>query len=123
MDPAALLAGLAVDLAQRLPEAERAVADGELRRYRQAAALEVEQQLQPALLALAVAVAQADDVLVADLVGADDHQQALLVVLEAGLEVDAIGPEVDIALGREIAPQPVLVLRRPVRLQPADGGG
>ena len=53
---------------------------------------------------VAVAVAQADDVLVADLVGTDDHQQALLVVLEPGLEVDAIGPEVDIALGREIAP-------------------
>ena len=104
MHPATLLADGAVDLAERLPEAERAVADGELRRHRQAAALEVKQQLQAALLALAVAVAQADDVLVADLVGTDDHQQALLVVLEPGLEVDAIGPEVDIALGREIAP-------------------
>jgi hypothetical protein len=61
--PAALLADGAVDLAERLPEAERSVADGELRRNRQTAAFEIQEQFQPGLRALAVAIAQADDVL------------------------------------------------------------
>ena len=34
---------------------------------------------------------------------ADDDEDALGVVFQPGLEVDAIGPEVDIALGRQIA--------------------
>ena len=112
-----LFAGLAVNLTQRLPEAECAITGGELGWRDQAPSLEIEQQFEPALGALAVAVAQADDVLVADLVGTDDHQQALLVVLEAGLEVDAVGPEVDVALGREIASRPALILLGPARLQ------
>jgi hypothetical protein len=91
VDPAALLTGLAVDLAQRRPKAERTVAHDQLRRNRQALAFEIQEQFQPGLCALPVAVAQADDVLVADLIGPDDHQQALPVMIEAGLEVDAIG--------------------------------
>ena len=41
VDPAALLAGVAVDLVQGFPEAERDVAGGKLGRRRQAAAFEV----------------------------------------------------------------------------------
>ena len=78
-----MLTGLSVGLAQRLPEAERAVADGQLRCDLEAPAFEFQQQFQPALFALAIAVTQPHDILVADLVGADDHQQALLVVIEA----------------------------------------
>jgi hypothetical protein len=36
--------------------------------------------------------------------GTDDDQQALGIVLQAGLHGDAVGPEVDVALGREVAP-------------------
>jgi len=45
--PATLLAGRRPYFAERFPEAERAVGDGELRRNREAAALQIEQQLAP----------------------------------------------------------------------------
>ena len=43
MHPIALLADLAVDLAQGFPEAQRTVADGQLASDLQAAALEVQE--------------------------------------------------------------------------------
>jgi hypothetical protein len=45
--PAALLAHRRPHLAERLPEAERTVGDGELRRNRKPAAPEIEQQPAP----------------------------------------------------------------------------
>ena len=66
-----------MDLTQGFPEAERTIADGEFGRYPQAAAFEIEEQFEPGLLALAVVLSQANNVLIADLVGADDHQQTL----------------------------------------------
>ena len=44
-------------------------------------------------------------------------------MLEPRREVDAVGPQVDVALGREIASQPTLILFRPCRLQPGNSGG
>ena len=108
--PAALPAGLRPHLAERLPEAERAVGDGELGRDRQPAPLQIEQQLPPGLRALAHAVGEADQLLLALWRRADDDQDALRGVLEPGLQMDAVGPEVDVALGREIALAPALVL-------------
>src|SRR5271169_5704838 len=76
------------------------------RRRRRAAALlsdpplEIEQQLLPGLRALADAVGKPDEFLLAFGGGADDHEQTLRVIFEPGLDVDAIGPEVDISLGR-----------------------
>ena len=49
MHPAALLAGLPINLAQRLPKPERAVAHGQTGACLQPPALEVEQQFPPAL--------------------------------------------------------------------------
>ena len=121
VNPTALLAGLAVDLAERRPEAECAVAHGEFRWNLQPPTFEIQEQFQPGLCALPVAVTQAYDILVAHLVGPDDHQKALPVMIEAGLEVDAVDPEIDIAPGREIPPLP-LVIFRPCHLQPGDGG-
>ena len=94
-----MLAGLAVDLAQRLPEAERAVADGQLGASLQAPTLEVEQQLLPALCAFSIAIDDGHDVLVALRVGPDDHQYALLVAVHARRKVHPVGPEIDIAPG------------------------
>ena len=109
--PAALLACRRPHLAERLPEAERAVGDGEFGRDRQATSLlQIEQQLPPRLRALARAVGEAEQLLLALRRRADDHQDALRVVLKAGLQVDAVGPDVDVALGRQIALPPVLVL-------------
>src|SRR4029453_4313942 len=45
-----------------------------------------------------------------------------LFVFEACLEMDAIGPDVDVALRRQIAPLPRDVFVNPTLLQPADGG-
>ena len=53
--------------------------------------------------------------------GTDDDQQALGIVFQAGLHVDAVGPEVEIVLGREITLAPAQVLVRPGILEPPDG--
>src|SRR6201987_5180913 len=55
--------------------------------------------------------------------GTDDDQQALRSVLEPGLDVDAVGPEVDVTLGGEIALAPARMLLRPGLLEPSDGRG
>src|SRR6266404_3354623 len=76
----------------------------------------------PVLCALAGAIGEADQFLAAFRRRADQHQDALLFVFEACLEMDAIGPDVDIALRRQIAPLPRGVFVKPTVLQPADGG-
>jgi hypothetical protein len=58
--PAALAARHGPHLLDRLPEAERAVGDRELRADREPAPLEVEQEFAPGLRALAHAVDQTD---------------------------------------------------------------
>ena len=80
--PTALLARRSVGLAQRLPEAERTVAGGQLGRDHEAAVPEIEQHFAPRLRALPVAVGDRQQLLAAQLVGADDHEDALLVVIE-----------------------------------------
>src|SRR5712671_2277380 len=75
--PAALSARLGPHFLDCLPEAERAVGDGELGRCRKSAPLQVEQQLPPGLRTLAYTVDQADQLFLALERGADDDQQAL----------------------------------------------
>src|ERR1700730_13784878 len=53
---------------------------------------------------------------------ADQHEDALLFVFEPRFEMDAISPDVDVALGRQIALLPRGVLVEPAVLQSADGG-
>jgi hypothetical protein len=53
--------------------------------------------------------------------GANDHQQALRLVFQARLDIDAIDPEVDIMLGREVAFEPAGMFVRPHFLQSCDG--
>jgi hypothetical protein len=71
--------------------------------------------------AFAVAVLDGQQLLAAVLVGADEDQDALAVVVEARREVDPVGPDVDVAPVREIAPLPALVLLLPGRHQPPHG--
>jgi len=54
VNPAALLGAAPVDLAERLPEAERAIAGRQLRTLFKAAPLEVEKHFQPRPLAFPV---------------------------------------------------------------------
>jgi hypothetical protein len=107
---------------QRLPEAQGAVAGGEFRIQLQAVLVaQAKQQFAPALRALAKAVLDREQFLATAGVGADQHQHALPLVLQAWGEVDAIGPAIDVAPCREIALLPVLMLLLPALSQTAHG--
>src|SRR5207245_857915 len=54
---------------------------------------------------------------------ADDDQDALLGVFKTGLQVNTVGPHIDVALGRQIALPPMLVFVAPDLLQPRHGRG
>ena len=84
---------------------------------------EIEQQLLPGLRALADAVGKPNQFLLAVGGGADDDQQALRIVFKPSLDVDAIGPDVDIPLGGQVAIEPAGVLVDPGLLQPRNGRG
>src|SRR5450432_3789151 len=120
--PAALLARFRPDLTGGLPEPERAIGDGKLRRHVEPAALQFEQQIAPVLRTLAGAIGEADQLLAAFRRRADQHQDALLFVFQTCLEMDAIGPDVDVTLRRQIAPLPRGVVIKPAVLQAADSG-
>ncbi len=90
VDPAALAAGLRPHFLDRPPEAERAVGDREFGPDREPAPLQVEEEFLPGLRALAHAVDEVDELLLAFGRGADDDQQALGGIFEPGLHVDAV---------------------------------
>src|SRR4029077_18096409 len=100
-----------------------AVGARELGSHRKPPPFEVEEELFPRLRALAHAVDESDKFLFAFGRGADDHQQALRGLLEPGLHMDAVDPEVNVAVGREITLAPTRMLVRPGLLEPPDGRG
>ena len=67
VNPTSLVAGDGEDLLDRLPEAERAVADGEVRCNREPTPLDIDEELTPALGALAHPGLKADEFLPAGL--------------------------------------------------------
>ena len=90
VDPTALFPGLSVNLGQAPSRSPGRRRRQPVRAGFQAPALEVEQQFLPALRALAIAVHHTNDVLVAQGIGGDDHQHALLVMVQAGREIDPV---------------------------------
>jgi hypothetical protein len=120
MHPAALLPRGAELFFKRLPKTERAVADGQLRRNGKASGLEVSQQFAPGLGAFTIARLEADQFLLAFWRRPDQHQDSLLVRVHAGLKVDAVRPDIDIAASGEIARLPALIFLLPARLQPGE---
>ena len=56
---------------------------------------------------------EADQLLPALRRGADEDQHALSLVLHPGLQVDPVGPDVDVVSGRQVPPLPALVLGLP----------
>jgi hypothetical protein len=84
----------------------------------EAARLEVDQQLAPTLRAFPDAYLEAEQLLLALGRCPDQHQHALGLRLHAGLQVDAIGPDVDVAPGRQIAPLPTGVICLPLAAEP-----
>src|SRR5215813_11068104 len=121
--PAALPAGVGPRLFDGLPKAKRAIGDRQLRANRQPTPLQIEEQFPPRLRTFAYTVAEADKLLPALGCGSDNDQQALRAVFETGLHVNAVGPEVDVAFGREIALAPARVLLGPGLLEPSNGRG
>src|SRR6266478_4990173 len=78
---------------------------------------------RPRFCKFAHAVGKAEQLLFALRRRADDDQDALLGVFKTGLQINAVGPHVDVALGRQIALPPMLVLVEPDLLEPRDGRG
>src|ERR687885_640335 len=101
---------------QRLPETEGTLTNRQFRCDGQAAGFAVDQQLAPALRALAHADLKAQEFLLALWRGADQHQHAFGLWLQAGLQVDSICPDVDVMAGRQVTPLPARVVRLPLAL-------
>ncbi len=120
--PAALLARAGEDLTQRRPEAERAVADRQLRGLH-AAPAQVPQQVEPGLRVLAVAVLHGHQFLAAVGTHPQQHQAAQPVLLEAHVEVHAVRPEVDVVDPAQAALPPAVVLGLPGLREPPHGRG
>ncbi len=104
-------------------ETERAITDRQLGRCGKAARLQVTKQVCPALGVLPQPVHDRQDVLPATGIGADDHQHALAIPIEAWFEIDPVCPEMDMVLACQVLPAPGLVLLPPAGLQPAGGPG
>ena len=79
------------DLVERLPEAERTVADGDFRGDREPTAFHLDQKFAPALRTFPHADLEADELLLALRRRADQHQHALAVIFHAGLQKDTVG--------------------------------
>ncbi len=94
-----------------------------MRRNRQPPPFDLDEQLAPALSTLAHPGLEADQLLLALPGGADQHQDALRMILHVGLQVDTIGPDIDIPPRREIPRLPTLILDLPFTRDPANGGG
>src|SRR6201997_2126495 len=114
MHPAPLVPCPGEDLVERLPEAERAVADGNFRGDLQPALFHVDQEFTPSLRALPHADLKADQFLLAFRRRADQHQHAFAVVFHASLQEDAIGPHIHVLPRRQIALLPALILALPL---------
>ena len=85
VNPTPLVPGAGKDLIDGLPEAERAVADGEIRRDLEATPLDVDEEFAPALRALPHPGLEADELFLALGCGADQHKHALGVVFHSRL--------------------------------------
>ena len=115
--PAPLVSRAGEDLVEGLPDPQSAVTDRQFRSDPQAALLHIDQELTPALGALAGAHLEADQFLAALRRRADQHQDTFAVILHPGLQINAIGPEIDVAPRRQVTSLPTLVLGLPVGRQ------
>ena len=120
--PAALFTAFAVEFAERRPDAEVAVGHRESREF-QAPVLETAQDRAPGLLALALPRFAGQQHFLAARPGADDDEQRLGAVVEAGLDVQAVGEGIDDLERREIALLPGGVLDLPLRLETGERAG
>src|SRR5215470_20384943 len=118
MNPTALVPGAGKDLLDRLPEAERAVADREVGCDLKTTPPDVDEELAPTLRALPHPGLEADEFLPAFRCGADQHEHAFGRLLHARLQVDSVRPHVHVTPRREVALLPGVVIGLPFRRQP-----
>src|SRR5690554_54445 len=104
-------------LAQGLPEAQCAVTNSQFGRGLKATFPQIREQLSPTGFGLPVAVLDSHQLLVTMLGHADDHQQAEPVI-QTDVAVHAVSPPVHIALLAQVSALPVLVLIKPLCLEP-----
>ena len=123
VNPAALLSRRRPNLAERLPETQPSVGNRELRCGRQAATLQIEQQLAPVLRAFPCPIREANQLLLSFRRRTDEDEDALLLVFEPRLQIDAVRPDIDVTAGGEIAPLPPDMLVCPELLQSRDRSG
>src|SRR6056297_3208813 len=111
------------DLVERLPEPHGTIAHGDLGRHLDAASLDVDQQLAPTLRALTHANLEAYELLLPFRRGPENDQYALGLGLHPGLQIDAVGPDIDIPPRREITALPAIIFLLPVSRQTGDDAG
>src|SRR5215470_6705489 len=113
MNPTALVPGAGKDLLDRLPEAERAVADREVGCDLKTTPPDVDEEFAPALRALPHPGLEADEFLLALRGGSNQHKHAFGALFHSRLQVDAVRPHVHITPRREIALLPGVVFGLP----------
>src|ERR1700693_3996172 len=111
------------DLVERLPEAERTVANGDFRSDLQSPSFHIDEKFAPALRAFANANLETDEFLLALRRSPDQHQHAFTVVFHASLQKYTVGPHVKVPSRRQIPLLPVRVLALPLRRQPGNHRG
>ncbi|AEM86951.1 hypothetical protein Strvi_7610 [Streptomyces violaceusniger Tu 4113] len=115
------MTGFGKHLAQRVPEAERPIADG-LDRGAHTAPLAVPQQIGPGCGRFAVAIGHRDQFLGAVRPYAHEHQDRGLGLVEADPQVDAVRPDIDVVGGGQVALTERGVVGLPLHGEPGDRG-
>ena len=96
VNPAALVLGARKGLLDRLPEAERAIADGKVGRDFEPTLLDVDEEFTPVLRALAHPGLEADELLLALGCRAEQHQHAFGGGFHPRLQVNPVRPQIHI---------------------------
>src|SRR5262249_20591443 len=122
VDPTPLVPGARKDFLDRLPKAERAIADGKVRRDLEPTLPDVDEEFTPALCALAYSYLEADEFFLALGFCTDQHQHAFGIVFHPALQVDPVSPNIHVLPCREIPLLPGVIIRLPLRRQPRDYG-
>jgi hypothetical protein len=116
VDPAALFFRRRVDVPQCGPKTQRTVRAGQIRRNRQPSFFQAPKKVSPAIRVLAEPVHDAKNIIVAVLIRANNNQHTLTIIIQPRVEVDTVGPNIDVALSGQVALAPGLIFAPPSRL-------
>jgi hypothetical protein len=117
-----LFLGFGIEVPKSSPELQVPITDGQNGRGH-APSFEVPKDAGPRFSRLPIAGLQSDDLFPAIGQDADDYQARQTVLFQADVEVDTIGPDVDVLLSRQRALAPGFVLFLPHTQQTGEGCG